>query len=176
MNRAGLRVFVGVVTVAVLGVSGAGAQPPVPGGSGGYQRPTVSPYLNLLRGGSPTLNYFGIVRPEVQFGQAIGGLQNSVTANQQAIGGLENEVEGVPITGHPTQFLNYGGYFGAYSLNRGFGRQSGSQTGSQSGFAGNRLTGTGTGFGNLPGVPGAARVLGGGVGVGAGAVRPPQKR
>jgi hypothetical protein len=32
-----------------------------------YQTPVFSPYLNLFRGGSPGLNYYGIVRPQEQF-------------------------------------------------------------------------------------------------------------
>lgn len=31
------------------------------------RRPAFSPYLNLLRGGNPVLNYYGIVRPEQEF-------------------------------------------------------------------------------------------------------------
>src|SRR5262245_56181717 len=30
-------------------------------------RPTFSPYLNLLRQGDPVLNYYGLVRPEQEF-------------------------------------------------------------------------------------------------------------
>ncbi|QDU24156.1 hypothetical protein [Urbifossiella limnaea] len=111
MNRKSL------VAAAVLGTlaGAAKAQPPVPGGVGGagnIQRPSFSPYLNLLRSGSPALNYYGLVRPDQQFRQSITNLQGSVAANQQAIGGLQSEVEvGAPVTGHPTQFLNYGGYF-----------------------------------------------------------------
>jgi hypothetical protein len=77
-------------------------------------RPTFSPYLNLLRGGSPTLNYYGLVRPEVDFRNSLGQLQQQVANNQQAL----TEGEGatpVAATGHPTNFLNYSRYF----LNRG---------------------------------------------------------
>jgi hypothetical protein len=79
-------------------------------------RPTFSPYLNLTRqGGTPALNYYGLVRPEQQFRQSIQTLQGAATANQQAIGDIQTG-GGLPATGHPTQFLNNG------SLN------SGSQT------------------------------------------------
>lgn len=78
----------------------------------GAPRPTFSPYLNLTRpGGTPALNYYGLVRPELQFRQSIQNLQGAVTANQQVIGNLQTGGTGVPTTGHPTQFLNYGGYF-----------------------------------------------------------------
>ena len=118
----------GAAALAALPGWGA-AQPPNPGGVGGagnVQRPSFSPYLNLLRSGSPALNYYGLVRPEQQFRQSITTLQGSVAANQQAIGGIQAEVEGggAPATGHPTQFLNYGGYF----LNSGPGAVGGGGT------------------------------------------------
>ena len=109
------RVWLIAVLAAGVGAGPVGAQPPIPGGVGGagnIQRPAFSPYLNLLRSGSAALNYYGLVRPEQQFRQSIGTLQGSVAANQQAIGGIQAEVEGgIPATGHPTQFLNYSGYF-----------------------------------------------------------------
>lgn len=99
------------VVLVIVGAGAATAQPPAPVGPT-PQRPPFSPYLNLLRGGnSPALNYYGLVRPEEQFRQSIGNLQGQVAANQQAIGGLQADPSGVPITGHPVYFLNYGGYF-----------------------------------------------------------------
>jgi hypothetical protein len=92
----------------VLFVTGsASAQPTNP-----VSRPAFSPYLNLNRpGGSPTLNYYGLVRPEIQARQSIQGLQGSVAANQQAIGGLQTELTELPGTGHQATFLNYRSYF-----------------------------------------------------------------
>jgi hypothetical protein len=85
------------------------AQPPVPGG---YSRPPAfSPYLNLARGGSAALNYYGLVRPELQFRQSLLNLSNNVAANQQAIGDVSAGLGATPLTGHPTQFMNLGGYF-----------------------------------------------------------------
>lgn len=113
MSRASvLTVCVSTVLFSVCGRE-ARAQPPVPGGpAAAVPRPAFSPYLNLLRAGNaPALNYYGLVRPEVQFRQSILNLQGAVSANQQAIGTVQTEVEGVPATGHPIQFLNYGGYF-----------------------------------------------------------------
>ena len=108
-----LSLFVAVCAVGVslsVGAGNAQAQPPVPGG--GYSRPPAfSPYLNLLRGGgSPALNYYGIVRPEMQFRQSIQNLSNDINLNQQAIGDLAAG-GGLPLTGHSTQFMNLGGYF-----------------------------------------------------------------
>jgi hypothetical protein len=31
-----------------------------------YSPPVVSPYLNLLNRGNPAINYYGLVRPQVQ--------------------------------------------------------------------------------------------------------------
>ena len=99
------------VPVLVAAAGPVRAQPPVPGGPAAT-RPAFSPYLNLARPGTaPALNYYGLVRPELQFRQSIQNLQGAVAANQQAIGGVQAEATGVSPTGHPTQFLNYGGYF-----------------------------------------------------------------
>jgi hypothetical protein len=101
-----------VVTTLGLCIGDVQAQPPVPGGA--YSRPPIySPYLNLARGGSPAINYYGLVRPEMQFRQSIQNLAGDIAANQQAIGNLNTSVSGsdLPFTGHPTQFMNLGGYF-----------------------------------------------------------------
>ena len=116
-------------------------------------RPAFSPYLNLTRqGANPALNYYGLVRPELQFRQSIQNLQGAVSTNQQALGELQGGAGGPAATGHPTQFLNYGGYF----LN------SGQTTG---GIGSNRPGGT---MQNIrSGMPGAS---------GAGAAIAPRKR
>jgi hypothetical protein len=118
MNRQ--LVFLALIVMAtVLSPSVADAQPPLPGTA----RPTFSPFLNLARqGGTPALNYYGLVRPEMQFNQSLQNLQGAIGTNQQAIGDLQ--AGGVPATGHATQFLNYGGYFlnnGAPAVNQGYG-------------------------------------------------------
>jgi hypothetical protein len=76
-----------------------------------YQRPVVSPYINLLRGGgTPAINYYGIVRPEFEVYRSIRGLQQEAAAEQQAI--TSQEAYGVqPVTGHVTYFRNYSHYF-----------------------------------------------------------------
>ena len=94
-----------------VGTAGVSAQPPVPGG-GYYRPPAFSPYLNLLRAGSsPAVNYYGIVRPQMLFRESIQNLSNQVNLNQQAIGNLATTGNALPVTGHPTQFMNLGGYF-----------------------------------------------------------------
>src|SRR5262245_42360082 len=72
--------------------------------------PPFSPYLNLLRRGNPAyLNYFGLVRPEVDFRNSLIGLQQQAIANQQGVAGLE--ATAFPTTGHATRFLNTSHYF-----------------------------------------------------------------
>ena len=86
--------------------------PPPPGGAFNSRPPAFSPYLNLLRGGgSTTLNYYGLVRPELQFRQSLQNLSADVAMNQQMIGNIDSALMGLPSTGHPTQFMNLGGYF-----------------------------------------------------------------
>jgi hypothetical protein len=74
------------------------------------RQPTVSPYLNLLRPGGAAQNYYGVVRPELEFRQNlnrqtrdINDLQRGLTATQEQTSAL--------TTGHRSHFLNYGGYF-----------------------------------------------------------------
>jgi hypothetical protein len=129
--------FAAVCAVGVtlsVGTAKVSAQPPVPGG--GYSRPPAfSPYLNLLRaGGSPALNYYGIVRPQQQFRESIQNLSNDVNLNEQAIGNLAATGGALPTTGHPTQFMNLGGYF---MNNSGFGgmQSGGSRVGGVGGSA-----------------------------------------
>lgn len=109
-----------------------------PGISAQPTGPAFSPYLNLLRQGNSTaLNYYGLVRPQVQFGNAIGGLQNEVDLNRQLInsqnGGNSANDPSALTTGHAAVFLNTGGYF--LNSNRGGGTQGGGQTQARSGMA-----------------------------------------
>src|SRR5438477_1692275 len=100
----------------VLSGERASAQGPSgPQTIGPIANPPFSPYLNLLRRGNPAyLNYYGLVRPELDFRNAFVNLQQQVTANQQGVADL-GAATGLLGTGHPTQFLNTSHYF----LNRG---------------------------------------------------------
>jgi hypothetical protein len=139
--------FLVITFLCVQGV--ASAQAP----TYAYSTPRTSPYLNLLRrGSSPAVNYYGLVRPEVEYRTAIGQLQQQTQANQQAIAGVGAQ-GGVLTTGNVAGFMNYGSYF----------QNAGSGAGGLPG-------GTGVGgFQSVPGgVPGAmgagsaARLSGGG--------------
>jgi hypothetical protein len=88
------------------------AQAPQPS----YQtQPAVSPYLNLTRAGTNmAINYYGIVRPQIDFRNSIQSLQTQVD-NLGAGGATDNAGGGLPATGHKTQFMNYAKYFGVTS-------------------------------------------------------------
>jgi hypothetical protein len=121
MTRDRLVAFALVLIALIICGANVQAQPPRPGGfappppPGGayYSRPPAfSPYLNLLRGGgSSALNYYGLVRPEMQFRQSIQNLSGDVATNQQMVDSLGAQMIGQSATGHPTQFMNLGGYF-----------------------------------------------------------------
>lgn len=88
-------------------------------------RPTVSPYLNLLRRNSefnPLPNYQTLVRPQLEQRQqsqqrdmAISRLQSRVT-NMQGRAAIEAQRQGRRnpfVTGHPTGFMRYLHYYPA---------------------------------------------------------------
>ncbi|MBX9580358.1 MAG: hypothetical protein K2X87_08630 [Gemmataceae bacterium] len=147
----GPTVRLACAAAAVLAAAGAAAaQPPIPGGIGAIRPPAFSPYLNLMRddGFSPGLNYFGIVRPQVEARRALYGLESQVQVNRQAIAGVQSGLAGgeynLPYTGHPSVFLNTGGYF----LNSG--GRGGPFTGSGGGGGGSLGGGGGLGGSRMP--------------------------
>lgn len=85
-----------------------------------YNRPTVSPYLNLTRpGGNITPNYQSLVRPQMDQ-LRVNRAQRASTANLQRE--LSNDrhqavVPGQSIrgTGHVTNFMSYSQYFNTLS-------------------------------------------------------------
>jgi hypothetical protein len=84
-------------------------------------RPTVSPYLNLLRRDNnnrsfSALNYYTLVRPEQEFrarldaqARGLDSLRGDVDANTQSIG------QELRSTGHSSYFMNYGSYYPGFS-------------------------------------------------------------
>jgi hypothetical protein len=76
-------------------------------------RPAVSPFLNLFRPGTnPAINYYGLVRPEIEFRGSIAGLQQQVGTLGAATTLEAQAAAPLPTTGHSVAFGNYGGYFG----------------------------------------------------------------
>ncbi len=113
--------FVFAAAVALLLVGGAAAQP----GGPAPVSPPFSPYLNLLRGGgSPALNYYGIVRPQQQSSQAIQGVQAGLTSNAATLNDLQNGGS-LPATGVAAGYLTHRGYFLTQGGGGGGGRLAG---------------------------------------------------
>src|SRR5438552_10658299 len=103
----------GSLMVLGMGVSPAWAQ------LGVYQRPyqpraPISPYLNLNRGGNAAINYYGLVRPQIETTRTLQNveyqLQNSA-ANAAALPTTADPTIVTSTTGHPVMFLNSSHYF-----------------------------------------------------------------
>jgi hypothetical protein len=150
----------------------------VGGMNGPVNSPTFSPYINLLReGGGVGQNYFGLVRPQVDFAQQnqmLGQNVNALQANQmqqgRMVGGYGYTQLGA--TGHPVMFgsINGGRFQGGYNGvagGGGFGGGGGGGMvgGMQGGFGGGAMGGP-----SMGGFGGDAGAMGGGFGGGGGAV------
>jgi hypothetical protein len=123
MRRSAVCSFLTVTALAVgwPSPSAVQAQPAPPlRGTPGYPGPAVSPYLNLLRQGSSAgVNYYGIVRPEIEFRNSIQNLQQQVSTVGSEVTAQDQSLAGLPPTGHPVQFMNYSHYFGGSLRNPG---------------------------------------------------------
>lgn len=79
-------------------------------------RPTISPYLNLLNENFGALNYYNQVRAQQSFRSFERQVNQQFGVVQQDLSRLEaTQPGGSPAlgpTGHPTMFMNLGGYFG----------------------------------------------------------------
>ena len=87
------------LVVVSLGASRVQGQSPSPG---------YSPYLNLARPGSPGVNYYGLVRPEIEFRNNLQQLQRNTIRLQSQ---FSQATGGDLSTGHPAAFMYYGGYY-----------------------------------------------------------------
>jgi hypothetical protein len=83
-----------------------------------YNRPPVSPYLNLLGGYNPGINYFLQTVPQFQqqqinaaFGSQLYGLEQFAGRRTGGTDDLLDEFPILPGTGHPTAFQTYGTYY-----------------------------------------------------------------
>src|SRR5262249_16465841 len=77
----------------------------------GAPRPAYSPYLNLARPGNAANNYYGLVRPEIEFRNSISGLQTQYGALSQEVHNPITAETPLPATGHKTYFMSYSHYF-----------------------------------------------------------------
>lgn len=91
-------------------------------------KPTLSPYLNLLRRDAPLgFQYYQRVLPEREFRSSYQQQMQSLDQLKQRLRNLEQPT---PVstnsrlgqTGHPTRFQSYGGYYGGSGNRPGFGR------------------------------------------------------
>jgi hypothetical protein len=105
----------GLIAMLIL-ATGVQAQPPI----GSYTPPQVnpnpafSPYLNLNRGNNPAINYYGVVRPQVENQQAIQQLQQQFQGTQAMMPGQGGPLatEDIGPTGHRLGgFFNYSHYY-----------------------------------------------------------------
>lgn len=112
-------VFAALAAVALApGVVQAQAMPYVrPQVYNPYSRPTISPYLNLTRpGANPALNYYGLVKPQMETTQALQHFQQELMPLTSGLGQAAEQTgirqqSLLPTTGHQTTFYNYGNYF-----------------------------------------------------------------
>jgi hypothetical protein len=106
-----------------------------------YSQPVVSPYLNLARGGNPAINYFGLVRPQIQAQENYLQLRQDLAQAAQV-----NQMEGAAIAGAITTLttgnqVTFGNHYAWYqTVNGRFGSGTGATT---------------TGFNTQPGIGGA---------------------
>ena len=114
-------------------------------------RPAFSPYLNLARfGASPALNYYGLVRPQMQLSSSVQALQSQALAPSTQDFLAEQAI----TTGNAFGYQNYQSYFqnqysfngsGGFGTNRGANGQRGT-----TGIGGSMLPQSGSGRPNPP--------------------------
>jgi hypothetical protein len=115
MRLLGISLLVLAGLVLVESTASAQPMPFIRQSPNPYYTPPLSPYLNMLRGGNPAVNYYLGVVPE--FRQRTLNAQQAQYMNQQARTGMEEEPEmtdllpTLPSTGHGTQFMNASPYF-----------------------------------------------------------------
>jgi hypothetical protein len=87
-------------------------------------RPTVSPYLNLLQNGGRLPAYQTLVRPmlenerrSAEQSQSLGKLQQQVNAASRDPSGRVRD-QGIRPTGHTTTYLNYSHYYSTLNNRR----------------------------------------------------------
>jgi hypothetical protein len=93
--------------VTLIGLS------PLAGGQVNAQvrNPAVSPWLNLNRtGASAAINYYDLVRPQVDFRSGIQVLGQESRVQQAEIAGVAGQLA-FPATGHRTLFFSHQRYF-----------------------------------------------------------------
>jgi len=108
---------------------GSGYSPYSGLGYGPYGRPSLSPYLNLLRGGNPAANYYLGVVPEVerrtQSSQFRTELRDLESRPPSVLNPTNDLLPPLSETGHGTTFMNFTPYYSYGSLGTYFGSSTG---------------------------------------------------
>ena len=76
-----------------------------------YNRQPVSSYLNIARGGSAAVNYYGITRFAQGYDATFQQIERQ-EADDQALMQQTRERASLPVTGHSSSFMNYSHYYG----------------------------------------------------------------
>ena len=105
-RRIGLSAAFGPLMVLALVQPTLAQAPPPP------RQPSYSPYLNLTRPGNVANNYFGLVRPELEFRNSLNNLQQQYTGLNQTVNNPSAVETPFPGTGHATTFMNLSHYYG----------------------------------------------------------------
>ena len=121
-----MRKILGVACVplgllVVLAARPVGAQTPV--NLNPRQNPKFSPYLNLVNRGNAAVNYYGIVRPQIQQNQQLQMLQFGLAqTTAEATAALTQPAAPapgqLPDTGHAAGFMTYTKYFNTVAPRR----------------------------------------------------------
>jgi hypothetical protein len=104
--------------------------------------PQVSPYLNLVRGGPPAINYYGLIRPQQQLQVGLQQVQAALINEQQYAGAQEALANQPVITGNYATYMTQSRYF----MTRGGGGFGQRMAGFPGGYGGFGTTGAMPGF------------------------------
>jgi hypothetical protein len=111
--------------LALLGalIFSSAAEAQYPGARPSASSPAYSPYLNLTRPGNAANNYYGLVRPQIDFQNQVYGLQQQYGALNQSINNASSDQPmALPATGHAATFMNYANFYPGLGSGRAGGR------------------------------------------------------
>jgi hypothetical protein len=117
-------------------------------------QPQVSPYLNLVRGGPPAINYYGLIRPQQQMQMGLQQVQAALINEQQYAGAQEALANQAVVTGNYASYMTQSRYF----MTRGSGA-FGQRTTGYGGYGGYGMAGGYGGYGMAGGFGGMAGAM-----------------
>src|SRR5262249_51640962 len=106
---------------ALVGLAAAAPAMAQVAGSPPYNpQPVFSPYLNMNRSNSPLVNYYGVVRPQLQTNRSIQQLGQEIQLGQNTPLPASIDPAAMPlVTGHAVSFMNTASYFPMYGARPG---------------------------------------------------------